>query len=238
MTRIPLFLLTATGVVFCGPLRFKPDSIRSGDKYYASKSTLPDSTTVTNVSNSTVTLTLAKSIAILDPARSGYNLDFVGYQAPGKRGYNYKPDATTRSDSLFIQPMSRELSSRGIWKLNETTDYSTPEISLAPNQSIVLRGFRQSRCLLLAVRAQATTTSATSCIDEPIDLVFGSTQTGFDTLHTQANRWANGTGAVLPSNRQFPSTAAQQRHSADGKPAKNDASTISYDPIGPAIQLR
>lgn len=236
MTRFPLCILAAAGVAFCGPLRFKPDSIRSGDKFYPSKSTLADSTTVTNVSNSTVTLTLAKSIAILDPSRSGYYLDFVGYQAPGRRGYNHKPDTTTRSSGLFIQSLNRELSSRGIWKKDETTDYSTPEIALAPNQSIVLRGFRQSRCLLLAVRAQATATPATSCVDEPIDLVFGTAQTGFDTLHTQANRWANGTGAILPGNQQFPS-AAHQRHSADGKPAKNDASAISYDPIGPAIQL-
>lgn len=236
MTRIPLFLLAAAGVTVCGPLRFKPDSIRSGDKFYQSKSTLPDSTTVVNVSNSNVTLTLAKSVATLDPLYSFW-IDYVGYLAPGKRGYNYKPDTTNKSSGLFIQSLSRELSSRGIWKQNENVDYSTHEITLAPNQSIVLRGFRQSRCLLLAVRAQATTTPTTSCVDEPIDLVFGTAQTGFDTLHTLANRWTNGTGAVHPGNRQFPFATAHQRHSADGKPTKSDASAIVFDPIGPAIQL-
>jgi len=220
-------ILVLATIALGGPLRFHPDTIRTGEKYYGSKPFAPESTMVVNTSSSYVTLTLSTISSPL--SHSG---DQVMFNAAWPKAFAYSADSSINSGSVFRQPLSRASTFGVLGRLDPGRVFNSAEIRLAPHDSTILGVFRFKSCLLLPVRALATTTPVRSCLDEPVNLVFGTTTQGFDTLHVRQNHWSNGLGATAP---HFPAPSPKsptRQFSANGTPSPLNASTVLLAPTG------
>lgn len=160
-----------------GPLRFAPDTVCAG-----TTTTCPTfATTVKNVSNDSADFDVRY---ILSPTDAKSELAFQASRFGLLRWTpTYPLDSIQKLANGYLHPLRSG---------NGRT------MKLAPGDSSKLEYFMFGNCLL------CTSASGTSALPslghgEMVSLIFGSTKTGFDTLHAKVNRWTTGGTASHPS---------------------------------------
>ena len=201
--------------LLAGPLRFSPKTVCAGDRW----SCPSDSVFVHNLSKDTALLVPAFE---LSPFQGPDRVVFSTH-ASFTNSFETDSGTGTKVGGFFRQPV---------------VTLGMPRIRIAPRDSLLLTNLHYESCTMYAVRASGSASIRhRNCTGESVDLVFGSVNTGYDTLPTRAFPWLGG-GAVLPTADNSTAASRKSQFLANGKAAKSRASGVELGTNGSTPWMR
>ncbi len=207
-----LFPIVLAAMATAGPLRFAPDTVCAGGT--TTCSTL--ATTVKNTSKDSADFDVRY---IISPTDAKSELAFQTSKFGLLRwGPTYTLDSIQKLPNGYRHPLR--------------SGYVRP-MKLAPGDSSKLESFMFGNCLG-CLGASGTNALPSLGHGEMVSLVFGSTMTGFDTLHAKVNKWTTG-GVVSHPPMHAPSGNAESFR-ANGQPLDVRTRGISHGQDGSKIQ--
>lgn len=213
MNPIHLFSMVLAGMASAGPLRFTPDTVCAG----TTTTCLTRSTVVKNVSKDTAVFNVPYMVS---PTDSKSELAFHAVKFGLLR---WIPGGTSNSIQKLSNVYVHTLKS-GNWQA----------MKLAPGDTSKLEDFMFGSCLLCTSAGSANALPSLGH-GEMVSLVFGSTTTGFDTLHAKVNKWT--TGGVVSHPPMHAPCGNAESFRANGQPLDAHSRGIGHGQDGSKTKL-